>query len=97
MIISFFFRMSFYKVQIYDIKCPVCHLIINGITRSGRNSCVAHYVKTTSCCGKLKTLHHNCAIRFLSKSDSTYEFDLKIYEGDNKIKSICMKSSKKTL
>ena len=78
--------MSCNKVQTQDTNCPVCQLTVNVITRYGRNCCAAHYFKTTSCCGKLKAVHHKCAIMFSSKIDSTYEFEPEAYAGDNKIK-----------
>ena len=84
--------MSSYKVESQYTNFPVCQLTINGITRC-RNSGMAHYFKTTSCCGELKAVHHKCAIRFSSKIDSTYKFCTLTYEGDSKIKSLCMNCS----
>ena len=89
------FRMSSYKAQSQNTNFPVYQLNVNDITRSDRNSGAALYFKTTSCCRKLKTAHHNCAIRWSSKIDSTYKFDQATYEGDNKIKLLCMKCSEK--
>ena len=84
--------MSCYKAQTHSTHCPVYQLTINDMTRSARSSCAAHYFNTTSCCGKLKTVHHKCAIRFYSKIDNTYKFDPNTYEGDKKTKLLRMKN-----
>ena len=76
--------MTSYKAQSQDTNCPVFQLTINDIKRSGSNSGAAYYSKTIGFCRKLKAGHHNCAIRFSSKIDSTYKFDQNTYEGDKK-------------
>ena len=83
--------MSNYKIQTQDTNYPVCLLTISGITCFGRNSAMQHYFKTILCCGQLKVVHHNCADKFSSLIDSTYNFDATAYEGGNKIRFLCMK------
>ena len=79
--------MSNYKIQTQDTDFQVCELTVNGIRRHGRNmnSVIQHYCEPTLCCHQLKEVHHNCAVKFSSSIDSTYNFDAAIYEGDNKI------------
>ena len=83
--------MIYYQVESQDTDFPVCQMTVNGITRYGRLSGMAHYYKTTSCCRKLNAVRHKCVIMFLSKIDSTYKFDMSTYEGDQKIKLLCIK------
>ena len=52
-------------------------------------------LKTTNCCQELKAMHHNCSIKFSSKNDSTYKFDQSTYEGDKKVKLLCIKCNEK--
>ena len=82
--------MSSYELGSQDINFPVCRMTVNGSIISGRLSGMAHYYKTTSCCGKLKAVHHKCAM-FLSKIDSIYKFNTPIYEDNQKIKLLFMK------
>ena len=81
-----------YKVEPQDKKWPVCQMTINGITRSSR-LCGGYYIKSTSCCRKLKAVHHKCTLMFSSKIDSNYKFDASAYEGDQQIKLLCMECS----
>ena len=83
--------MSCYKVESLDKNCPLCQMTVNGITRFSRLSVILHHYKNTNCCGKLKVVHHKCAIIWSSKIDSTYEFDASIYEDDQEITLLCMK------
>ena len=85
--------MSNYKIQKQDTNCPVCQLTVNGITRHDKNmnSAIQHYYKTTLCCVQSKEVHRTCSVKLSSSIESTYNFDATAYEGDNKVKLLCMK------
>ena len=76
--------MNCYNIESQDKKIIVCQTTINGVTRSGRLS-GGNYIKTTSCCGKLKAVHHKRAIMFSKIIDSTKKLDNLTYENDNNL------------
>ena len=65
-------------------------IIVNGVTRSCRLN-GGRYIKTTSCCGKLKVVYQNYTIRISKIIDSTYKLANLTYEGEQNIKIFYMK------
>ena len=63
--------MTLIKIEAQDINCLVYQITISGVTRQSRYS-AAFMINLTSCCGKLKVLHHKCAVKFSKIIDNAY-------------------------